>query len=180
MLSQPSKAVTGLSWNWGCAWQYWWQNLEIRFCLGRYHKVQCYIYTSLAAPGALAHRLVDNLEIRLNSAQLELELGWAWQQTHTLIPLYMRMAWVFNTYLAWYLYGTTLLLRDIVTAWNCYGVTMLWPYIRRLKYEHTHWYFDRWKWHNMSVWQLPGMISCCGVTLLQQDIVAAWQCYGLT
>ena len=89
------------------------------------------------------------------------------KQTHTLIPLYMRMAWVFNTYLAWYLYDTTLLRRDIVTAWNCYGVTILWHYLRRLKYEHTHWYFDRWEWHNMSVWQLPGI-------LLRRDNGTAW------
>ena len=95
------------------------------------------------------------------------------KQTHTLILLYTRMAWVFNTYLAWYLYDTTLLRHDIVTAWNCYGVTILWHYLRRSKYEHTHWYFDRWEWHNMSVWQLPGI-------LLRRDIVAAWHCCGVT
>ena len=67
-----------------------------------------------------------------------------------------------------------MLRRDIVTAWHCHSVTMLWPDIRCLKYEPTLGYIDRREWHDMSVWQLPGMISCCGVTLLRRDNGTAW------
>jgi hypothetical protein len=50
MLSQPKRAVIELSWNWGCAWQFWWQNLKSGSawkCTVKYSAIYIFIYINI-------------------------------------------------------------------------------------------------------------------------------------